>query len=162
MAFGIDISPLLSSLPTIAIGLFGVVLVLIVWIIFLEFRIRRLTRGKTGANLEDAFSSIEADLRDFEKFRSEMETYLSSVERRVRKSVQGVSTVRFNAFEGTGEGGQQSFATAFLDEEGNGVVVSSIRARDRVGIYAKPIAGHISEYELTEEERSAIAKARIK
>ena len=65
-------------------------------------------------------------------------------------------------FEGTGEGGQQSFATAFLSEEGNGVVVSSIRARDRVGIYAKPIASHASEYELTEEERAAIAKARIK
>lgn len=157
-----DLAQLAPFMPHIALGLFLIVCALIVWIVRLEVRIHRLTRGKTGADLEGAFSSIEGDLRSFEKFRVNMEEYLSDVERRVRKSVQGVGTIRFNAFEGTGEGGQQSFATAFLNEEGDGVVVSSIRARDRVGIYAKPVSAHISEYELTEEERAAIAKARTK
>ncbi|MEK7134749.1 MAG: DUF4446 family protein [Patescibacteria group bacterium] len=157
-----DLATLAPFMPQIALGLFLIACALIAWIIHLELRIHRLTRGKTGADLEDALSSIEGDMRSFGKFRTDMEEYLSDVERRVRKSVQGVSTVRFNAFEGTGEGGHQSFATAFLNEEGDGVVVSSIRARDRVGIYAKPVLSHTSEYELTEEEHAAIAKARIK
>lgn len=162
MIFDAGFSFFAPYVPIIAIGLFGIALVLIAWIIRLEFRIHRLTRGKQGGDIEDALLSIEGDMRAFAKFRSDMEEYLSQVERRVRKSVQGVGTVRFNAFEGTGEGGQQSFATAFLNEDGDGVVVSSIRARDRVGIYAKPVESHASPYELTEEERDAIAKARTR
>ena len=69
----------------VAIGLFGIALVLVAWIIHLEFRIRRLTRGKTGADLEDALGAIESDIRTFAKFRGDMEEYLSDVERRVRK-----------------------------------------------------------------------------
>lgn len=155
-----DLSSLSLQLPYMALGLSLIVLILVAWIIHLETRIRRLTRGKNGADLEEVFAAIEKDIRDLEKFRGDMEQYLSRMEERVRRSVQGVGTVRFNAFEGTGEGGQQSFATALLNEDGNGVVISSIRARDRVGIYAKPIAKHSSEYELTGEEKEAIEKAK--
>ena len=162
MIFDAELSSFAPYVPMIAIGLFGIALVLVAWIIHLERRLGRLMRGKAGADLEDTLSGIEKDIQGLAKFRSDINEYLEDVEKRVRKSVQGVSTVRFNAFEGTGEGGHQSFATAFLNEEGDGVVVSSIRARDRVGIYAKPVLSHTSEYELTEEEHAAIAKARIK
>lgn len=159
-------TPLLAQispfLPEIVLGLLAVVCLSVAWIIHLEIRIRRMTRGATGGSLEDAMNIIDRDLRALSQFQKDMEEYLTGVETRVRKSVQGVGTIRFNAFEGTGEGGQQSFATAFLNEEGDGVVVSSIRARDRVGIYAKPIAKYVSDYELTEEERGAIAKARAR
>lgn len=157
-----DLVSLSPHVPYIALGLLLVSIVLIVWIIHLEIRIRRLMRGKNGSDLEMTLSDIEKDIQRFADFRGDMETYLSNVEQRVRKSIQGVGTVRFNAFEGTGDGGQQSFAAALLNEEGNGVVISSIRARDRVGIYAKPIARHSSEYELTEEEREAIKRAKTK
>ena len=74
--------------------------------------------------------------------------------------MRGVGTVRFNPFKGTGDGGHQSFATAFLDETGNGIVLSTLYIRDRVGIYAKPLKKGRSEYELTGEERKAIEEAR--
>lgn len=157
-----DLSSLSTNLPYIALGLLLITLVLVAWIIHLETRIRRLTRGKNGADLEEMFISIEKDIRGLDKFRADMEQYLSEMERRVRRSVQGVSTVRFNAFQGVGDGGHQSFASALLNEDGDGVVISSIRARDRVGIYAKPIAKHSSEYELTGEEKEAIEKAKTK
>jgi len=81
-------------------------------------------------------------------------------ELRLRSTLQGVGLVRFNPFEGQGQGGNQSFAIAFLDEYSNGVVLSTLYARDRVGVYAKPIEKGISTYELTNEEKEAIERAR--
>jgi hypothetical protein len=74
------------------------------------------------------------------------------------RSIQGVETIRFNAFKGTGEGGNQSFAIALLSEEGDGTVVSSLYARDRMSVFAKPVTGFTSKYEMTEEEKSVIAQ----
>jgi len=72
--------------------------------------------------------------------------------------VRGVGVVRFNPF--TAQGGNQSFAAAFLDEQGSGVVLSTLYARDRVGVYAKPVDNGSSSFELTEEEKEAISKAK--
>jgi len=82
------------------------------------------------------------------------------VEKRLNQSVRGVGTVRFNPFRGTGDGGNQSFASAFIDEKGDGVVFSTLYSRERMSVFAKPLTGGKSEYELTGEERRAIQKAR--
>jgi hypothetical protein len=78
----------------------------------------------------------------------------------LKSSVQGVGVVRFNPFSGDGSGGNQSFAVAFLDEGYSGVVFSALYARDRVGMYAKPIEKGKSSFELTAEEKEATAKAK--
>jgi hypothetical protein len=72
--------------------------------------------------------------------------------------------VRFNPFKGTGSGGNQSFATAFISEEGDGLVISSLHSREHVSIYAKPLRDGRSDFELTEEEKKAVkeAKANLK
>ena len=67
--------------------------------------------------------------------------------------------MRFNPFGGT-TGGNQSFAVALLDEKHSGVVFSTLYARDRVGVYAKPVEAGASSFELTGEEREAIEKAK--
>ena len=99
-------------------------------------------------------------MRDMQEFKSEVERYLKLVEQRLRGSVSGVGVVRFNPFSTGGQGGNQSFATAFLDEEGSGVVFSTLYARNHVGVYAKPIDKGLSTYELSDEEKGAIAEAR--
>ena len=65
--------------------------------------------------------------------------------------------MRYNAFADVG--GKQSFATAILSEDGNGVVISSMYSRERVNVYAKPINNFSSEYELSKEEVQAIKEA---
>ena len=76
---------------------------------------------------------------------------------RLRGSVQNVGMVRFNPFRDAG--GDQSFCIALLDEKQNGVVISSLYARDGVRVYGKPIQAGASTYTLSEEERQAISKA---
>lgn len=127
-----------------------------------EWRLTRLMRGKSGKNLEEIVVRSAADIEKFKQFRKELEVYLESVEKRLERSVRGVGTVRFNPFRGTGEGGNQSFASAFIDEEANGVVFSTLHTRERMRIFAKPLTCGKSEYELTQEERDAIKLAQQK
>lgn len=73
-------------------------------------------------------------------------------------SLQHVGVVRFNPFHDTG--GDYSFAVALLDAQGGGVLLTGMYHRDQCRVYAKPVRGWTSEYELTEEERAAIEQAR--
>ena len=137
------------------------ILLLILWIVRLEIKISKLLKGKDGKSLEGSILTLIEDQKNMSKFRKEMEVYLAQVEKRLRKSVRGVDTIRFNPFKGAG-GGNQSFATAFIDEEGNGVMLSSIYSRDRMSMFAKPIEKFTSPFDLSEEEKVAIGKAKTK
>ena len=111
-------------------------------------------------NIGESLSSVSSNVNELQAFRTELESYLATVEKRLKKSVQSVHTVRFNPFKGSGGGGNQSFATAFLTEDGDGVVVSSLYSREHVSIFSKPVKGHTSEFELSEEECEALEKAK--
>ena len=131
----------------VLLGAGVIIALLFLWNIRLEWKLRRLCAGKRGS-LDDVIAALKDKQDALEEFRKDAEGYLKQVERRLRGAVRGVSTVRFNPFRGDGSGGNQSFATAFLDEEGNGVVFSS-----------KPLEKHSCPFELTEEEKKACAEA---
>lgn len=132
----------------------------LVWIVRLEWKIYRLTAGGKPKNLEEALAHLKEKADDYESFRTDLEKYLTGVEERLRQSVQGMGVVRFNPFRGVGVGGNQSFATAFINENGNGIIISTLYARDHVSVFAKPIHKYLSEFELTNEEKEAIQKAK--
>jgi hypothetical protein len=135
-------------------------LILLIWVIRLEVRFRKLVRGKNAVSLEDMLASVVRDMNGLKKYREESLGYLQAIEARIQKSVQSVETLRFNPFKGIGEGGNQSFATALLSERGDGVVISTLHARDRMSLFAKPVKSFASEHDLTEEEQHVIAKAK--
>ena len=82
------------------------------------------------------------------------------LERASRSTVQRVGFLRFNPFRDAG--GDQSFAVALADQDGNGVVMSSLHSRDVTRVYGKPLAAWESAYPLTDEEQQAIEKAKAK
>ena len=82
------------------------------------------------------------------------------VNSKLRKSIRGLETIRFNPFPD--QGSNQSFAIGMLNEDGDGVVISSLYSRDRMSVFAKPVKNNKSEYELSTEEKEALAKANIK
>lgn len=132
----------------------------IVWSLRVHKRLQRLLAGKDAATLEDAISSVNEGLTRQNIVNDELLKQLDGVHNRLRKSIRGTATVRFNPFEGSGSGGNQSFATAFIDEDGNGVVISSLYGRDRFSAFAKPVSGHKPEFELSNEEQEALSKAQ--
>jgi hypothetical protein len=136
------------------------VLIVTIWMWRMEVRMTRLLKGKDARSLEDSFLAIRKDIGDLTQFTKDMEEYLTTVERRLKKSIQGVETIRFNPFKGTGAGGNQSFSTTFVNERGDGVVLTSMYARDRISMFAKPLKNFVSEFELSEEERESIEKSK--
>lgn len=135
-------------------------LILLLWIIRLEVRLRKLLRGKNATSLEDSIHTILKELGELDKFTKDMEVYLTTVESRLHKSIQAVETVRFNPFKGTGSGGNNSFSTTFVNEKGDGVVLTSMYARDRISMFAKPVKNFTSDNELSEEEIESIQKTK--
>lgn len=144
----------------IVAGIALIVAGLIIWIIRIESKLKTLTRGQNGFNIESAIKSIESDLGNLDTFKKDIEKYLKQVEVRLRRSVQGVSTLSFKAFQGLDSGGHQSFATAFLDENGNGLILSTLHSRDRVNVFAKEIKQFSSSLTLTDEEKEALTRAK--
>ncbi len=147
----------------ILIGVLSIIcLALVADIFHLRRSLRKLFRDKDSRDLGAALNAVNSDIDELEKFRGEMEKYLLSLEKRVKRSTQATEMVRFNAFKGDGVGGNQSFATALLNEEGDGAVFSSLYSRERVSVFSKPISKFVSEIELSEEEKQAVSKAKAK
>lgn len=134
------------------IALFGLCLVLIIWIVRLEIKIKKLLIGKDAKSLEDSVVNAGKEIEKLKIFKKDISEYFLDIEKRLNRSIQSVETIRFNPFKGTGDGGNQSFSTVFLDETGRGVVISSLHSRDRISIFSKPITEFKSDFELTEEE----------
>ncbi len=153
-----------SFIPTDAAIVFLLVAILVglVGLLCMQMRLRKLCRGKKGADLEDTMTEIHKTIAALQTFEKESKGYYKNIEKRMRRSTQAIDTVRFNAFGGTGLGGNQSFATSILNEDGDGVVVSSLYSRERVSVFAKPVKMFASEIELTEEESRAIALSRAR
>ncbi len=143
----------------ILISLVGAKLILLSWVFYHHLRLNKILKGKGAIDLEDSFQHFENEIKELKKFRSLIEDYLEDSETRLQNSIQGVGIVRFNPWKGTGDGGNQSFALALISEKKNGVVISSLYARDRFSAFTKSIINGKSEYDLTKEEQEALSKA---
>jgi hypothetical protein len=151
----------LEPLGWVVVALAVISIILLVMVIRMHFRLKKFLIGINSDHIGDSLTNLTGELKELQQFRDELEKYITGLEKRVRKSLQSVHTVRFNPFKGTGYGGNQSFATAFLNEEGDGVLLSSLYSRDHVSIYSKPIKKHVTEHELSEEEREALEQAKF-
>lgn len=148
----LNLDPLLLGFIILALA----TLILLGLVISMYLKMRRFLVGIDSKHIGDSLTVVSSGLKDLQEFRSDLEKYLTEVETRLRRSVQSVHTVRFNPFKGTGGGSNQSFATAFVNEEGDGVVISTLYSRDHVSVFAKPVKKHSSEYELSDEEKEAL------
>jgi uncharacterized protein YlxW (UPF0749 family) len=136
------------------------ILVGIVWIVKTEKRLNKFFMGKKASNLEDTINALQEEIKTLKQSKTTTEQELSTINKKLKQSIRGVETIRFNPFPD--QGSNQSFAIGMLNEEGNGVVISSLYSRERMSIFAKPIKNGKSEYELTNEEKEALAKSEIK
>lgn len=118
---------------------------------------QHLMTGTSGGNLEEMLNEHIAQVREAETRVEAVDQLAHRLEKAAYFSLQHMGMVRYNPFDGTG--GDQSFAVALVDGHGNGVVLSSLHARDVTRVYAKPLQKWESTYSLTDEEKQAIALA---
>ncbi len=132
----------------------------VIWIARTERRLKRFFLGKKAKDLEETIVVLENNITHLKKAREDIQKDIASINAKLKKSVRGVETLRFNPFPD--QGSNQSFAIGMLNEEGDGVVLSSLYSRDRMSVFAKPVKNHKSEYELSEEEKEALKKATVR
>ncbi|KKU75639.1 MAG: hypothetical protein UY01_C0007G0017 [Candidatus Nomurabacteria bacterium GW2011_GWB1_47_6] len=129
------------------------------WIITTERRLKRFFLGKKAKDLEDTILGLEANIKKLESAVGKMQAEITALNAKTKKSIRGLETVRFNPFPD--QGGNQSFAIGMLNEDGDGLVLSSMYGRERMSVFAKPVKAGKSAYELTVEEKEALQKARV-
>lgn len=150
----------MTPISPLVYGLIGGNILALGACMYLVMRISKLTKGADGASLEDKIRNILSQNTAYGQHLQKIDNRLASLEDRMRRVVRNVKTNRFDPFEGSGSSGKQSFAVALLDDDGNGAVISSLHAHDKVRVFAKPISNFNSTHELSEEEKKVIAEAK--
>ena len=114
-----------------------------------------------GDGEADVAAVLAAQARRLGAERGRIDTLEKSVAElrgSLAQTLQHVAVVRYDAFGDMG--GRMSFSAAVIDDNGDGVVISSIHARGESRTYAKGIVGGGSDTTLTPEEQQALAAAR--
>lgn len=91
--------------------------------------------------------------RELAQFTHEM----ARLKQEQAQQVSRVGMIRYNAFRETGN--DLSFSIAWVNEQLDGVVITSIYSRGECSVYAKPLSGGQSAYPLSPEEQQAIQRA---
>jgi len=119
-------------------------------------RLRRTLSGEVGPA-----DAVAADVRQRGlegAFAKRTEERLAELERLASRDVYRVGFVRYNSFRDVGS--DLSFALAFLNREGDGVIVSSIYSREETRTFGKAVRKFVPHQDASKEEQQAIAMAR--
>jgi hypothetical protein len=132
----------------------------VLWLIRLELKSKDIKILKDKGSLRNKIISIDDKIENLHQFENRTVNKFKVIEDRLGDSIQNLEVIRFNPFKDNGVGGDQSFAATLVNKKGDGLVISSLYARDNVRVFAKPIENWQSKYELSEEEISALNKTK--
>ena len=152
-----------TTLPLVALGIAVAVLAIVSALALTrarsaERRIAALTRGEDGGSLERVLSNHLERVISLGLDVDELAKRTAAVEAGGRQSIRRIGLVRYNPFDDVGS--DQSFSLALLDDEEDGVIVTSLHTRGQTRIYAKAVVAGKAEATLSEEEEAAVATAR--
>lgn len=111
-----------------------------------------------GENVEKILSEYLKIVDEMMKRSKNQEEEIVRLENNLKKCVQKVGIVRYNAYGDTGS--DLSFTLALMDSADNGVVVNGLYSRESSSIFAKPLVKGETKYNLSAEEIQAIDIAK--
>lgn len=138
----------------------NIILIILVLIsVFLRMKDRKqylsfMRRLGKGNDLDQMLKKYLDDVREIKKDNTEIKAYYTQLDRDISSCIQKIGLVRYNAFKDVGS--DLSFAVALLDRHDNGIVLNGLYDSESSNIYAKPIKGGISSYQLSDEEAYAL------
>jgi len=148
--------------PNIFYLFFGI---LVLWLIGLTvlllrllFHYQSLTQGLSKKDLISALNNFIAKTQTNQEAIESVKSNLAKEVEANKLHLQKIGFLRFNPFTDTG--GDQSFILSLLDENGTGVVVSSLHSRENTRVYTKAIEkGLCNDQVLSKEERQVIKES---
>ncbi len=148
----------LSLLVIISLGVNALLLLVVI-----AMAARRRPPAAQPVVMDDVLRGVlDGQAQSFQRFEQAIRQLAGEQQRLAvlfKTAVQRVGLVRYDAFEDVG--GRLSFSCAMLNDEGDGVVVTSINGRQDTRVYAKPVYRGESVHNLSEEEAAAIREAML-
>lgn len=143
-------------------GLLAVWLLVLSFLVWQQGNFLRSLFPKSGErDIRKKFEEITEAIEGFKTLLSDLESKAEESQKRGLQHIQRVELLRFNPYNDTG--GDQSFVVCLLDNEGSGVVVTSLHARSGTRIFGKAISlGKSVKHELSKEEELVVKKAMEK
>ncbi len=151
-----------SGLIIILLLLADIALLAGVFVLFRQLSLLRrnvtiLKRGVDGSSLLEKVASQAVQIQDIYRTLEEHaaeKDYLAEV---LAGALQRVAMVRFDAFEDMG--GKLSYSVAMLDDNGDGIIFTSIYGRNENRTYAKAVKNGKASHVLSREEEEALRRA---
>jgi Protein of unknown function (DUF4446) len=111
-------------------------------------------RGTLDAAVQAGRQQIQTALY---QSSTRLDDYRGELDSALAYAVRNIALVRYDAFDEMA--GRMSFSLALLDDNGDGLAMTSIAGRDDTRVYAKGIRGGSSDHDLSPEESQAITAA---
>lgn len=154
-----------NNLSIYIVGALIIVIIIIILLLLvnikainrLENKYRKLTRGVENNNIEQLIESYMDKIDLISHQSKEVKNLYNDMNEKINSCIQNVSVIRYKAFEDVGS--DLSFSIALLDDNKDGVIITSIYGRNESTTYAKPIDKGISRYDLSEEEEHVLKDA---
>lgn len=144
--------------PAVA-GFLAVWLMVVSFLIFTQSKFLKLLFPKSGErDIRKKFEEIIKLVEGFEGNLSNLGNETKALRDQGLQHIQRVELLRFNPYDDTG--GDISFTVCFLDNQGSGIVLTSLHARSGTRVFAKDIKlGKGVKHRLSKEEELVIKKA---
>lgn len=153
-----------KTLEIVALAAAGTAALSLLVALALWLRLRRMRRAYTllqgGGRGEDFVTLVGRHGTSVDELRAEVERLrerVKAMNREIADSLRHVAVVRYDAFPDMG--GRLSFSAALLDDDGDGLVLTSINGRSETRTYAKGVKAGRSDHQLSPEETQAIGFA---
>lgn len=150
----------------ILIGSIAVNVVLTAIILLFIFKLKNIekhysefiSKFNSDENIENTFKEIEKMVNNVNEENKIIKSNYKSLEKQLNECFQNIGIVKYDAFDDVGS--KLSFAIALLDNKDKGFIINSVYGRSSSNVYAKRIENGNSLQTLSEEEISALNKAK--
>jgi hypothetical protein len=133
-------------------------LILLFLVVRLLLHYNSLTQDSKTTDLISSLNQLIKTVKQNRQEVEDLERKLSAFMDKSKRDFQKMGFIRFNPFSHTG--GDQSFAICLLDENNDGIVISSLHSRENTRVYAKKLTNGTSPDQiLSKEEKSVINQA---
>lgn len=123
----------------------------------LRNRMEVFTEGANGVSLEDALKRVVEDNKRVKTQTKNSVDEIVRLNENMLTAFRKIGIVKFNAFPGMA--GKMSSSVAFLNNENNGVIISTLHGQEGCYTYVKEIMNGKSVNPLTPEDEEALKSA---
>lgn len=146
--------------------LFLLVLILILVNIIGSFNRSRLSNKinsipglSVNRNIISDIFEIQQKINDFSVVHNSLNSEILSIKKRNR-DILDIKSLKYNPYQDMGVGGNQSFSTAMIDKNGNGIIITNLYSRERTRILLKEVKNFIPNQELAPEEKEVLEEIK--